>query len=158
MKKQLMAICLILTTIISACKKENQKEIDTEYPVIDIAAENSFPKQCSVVKRGETFVFRVSVSDNAELGSVSVDIHHNFDHHTHSTELESCNLESIKTPIKPLLVIQSYPIDAGLKAYEVQQQITVPTDVDPGDYHFMIRLTDKEGWQTIKGLSIKIIE
>jgi len=158
MKKQLMAICLILITIISACKKENQKEIDTEYPVIDVTAQNSFPKQCSVVKRGETFVFRASVSDNAELGSVSVDIHHNFDHHTHSTEVESCDLEPIKTPVKPFLLIQSYPISSGLKAYEVQQEITVPADVDPGDYHFMIRLTDKEGWQTIKGLSIKIVE
>lgn len=156
MKKQLTTICLILITIISACKKENQKEIDTEYPVIDITAENSFPKQCSEVKRGETFMFRASVSDNAELGSVSVDIHHNFDHHTHSTEVESCDLEPVKTPVKPFLLIQSYPIPSGLKTYEVQQEITVPADVDPGDYHFMIRLTDKEGWQTLKGLSIKI--
>lgn len=152
-----MVISLILITIISACKKENQKEIDTEYPVIDITVESSFPKQCSIVKRGETFIFRASVSDNAELGSVSVDIHHNFDHHTHSTEVESCDLEPIKIPIKPILLIQSYPIPAGLKVYEVQQEIAVPADVDPGDYHFMIRLTDKEGWQTIKGLSIKIV-
>nr|WP_229206214.1 DUF4625 domain-containing protein [Dyadobacter fermentans] len=36
------------------------------------------------------------------------------------------------------------------------QQIDVPADIDPGDYHFMIRLTDKEGWQTIRGISIKI--
>nr|WP_244939634.1 DUF4625 domain-containing protein [Arcticibacter tournemirensis] len=32
----------------------------------------------------------------------------------------------------------------------------MPADADPGDYHFMIKLTDKEGWQTIKGLSIKL--
>ena len=146
MKKQLMVMGLILITMISACKKENQKDIDTEYPVIDITAESSFPKQCSVVKRGETFMFLASVSDNAELGSVSVDIHHNFDHHTHSTEVESCgDLEPIKTPIKPFLLIKSYPITAGLKAYDVQQEIAVPSDVDPGDYHFMIRLTGQGG-------------
>lgn len=28
--------------------------------------------------------------------------------------------------------------------------------IDAGDYHFMIRVTDKEGWQTMKGLSLKI--
>ena len=35
-------------------------------------------------------------------------------------------------------------------------EIKVPENVDSGDYHFMILLTDEEGWQTIKGLSIKI--
>lgn len=141
----------------SACKKDsNKEEIDTEYPGINITAATAFPKQCSTVKRGEKFTFRVQLSDNAELGSVSVDIHHNFDHHTHSTEVESCGLDAKKTAIKPFLLIQTYPISAGLKSYEVQQEITVPADVDPGDYHFLIRLTDKEGWQTIKGLSIKI--
>ncbi|RYD73590.1 MAG: DUF4625 domain-containing protein, partial [Sphingobacteriales bacterium] len=25
-----------------------------------------------------------------------------------------------------------------------------------GDYHFLIRITDKAGWQTIKAISIKI--
>lgn len=157
MKKQLLVMCLILITIVSACKKEDQKKIDTEYPVIDVTAASSFPQQCSTIERGETFVFRARLTDNVELGSVSVDIHHNFDHHTHSTEVESCDLEPIKTPVNPFLLIKSYPISAGLKAFEVEQEIRIPTDVDPGDYHFMIRLTDKEGWQTINGLSIKII-
>ena len=157
MKKQFIFIVLTIATLFSACKKDSNKEaIDTEYPEINITSANAFPKQCSTVKRGEKFMFRAQLSDNAQLGSVSVDIHHNFDHHTHSTEVESCGLDPIKTPVKPFLLIQAYPISAGLKAYEVQQEITVPTDIDPGDYHFMIRLTDKEGWQTIKGLSIKI--
>jgi hypothetical protein len=34
----------------------------------------------------------------------------------------------------------------------------VPEDVDTGDYHFLIKVTDKEGWQAIRGLSIDIIE
>jgi len=157
MKKQFIFIVLTIATLFSACKKDSNKEaIDTEYPEINITSANAFPKQCSTVKRGEKFMFRAQLSDNAQLGSVSVDIHHNFDHHTHSTEVESCGLDPLKTPVKPFLLIQAYPISAGLKAYEVQQEITVPTDIDPGDYHFMIRLTDKEGWQTIKGLSIKI--
>ena len=157
MKKKLIGIGLILIAAFSACKKDSSKEaIDTEYPEINITAANVFPKQCSTVKRGEKFIFRAQLSDNAQLGSVSVDIHHNFDHHTHSTEVESCGLDPLKTPVKPFLLIQAYPISAGLKTYEVQQEITVPDDIDPGDYHFMIRLTDKEGWQTIKGLSIKV--
>jgi len=157
MRKPILFISLIILLVTGACKKDSTSEIDTEYPVINIESAKAFPKQCSTVKRGETFFFRAELSDNTALGSVSIDIHHNFDHHTHSTELASCDMEAVKTPVTPFLLIQSYPIPAGLGSYEVQQQITVPANVDPGDYHFMIRLTDKEGWQTIKGLSIKVI-
>ncbi len=157
MKKRLIGFFLILIVGGSACNKDgNREEIDTEYPVIDVSGMNAFPRQCDVLKRGERFIFRAQIKDNSELGSVSVDVHHNFDHHTHSTEVETCGLEPKKTPVKPYLLIQSFPIPEGLTSFEVQQEITVPADVDPGDYHFMIRLTDKEGWQTIKGLSIKI--
>jgi hypothetical protein len=157
MKQPLLYLSIIALFIAGACKKDSSNEIDTEYPVIDISSSGAFPKQCSTVKRGDKFIFRAQLSDNTTLGSVSVDIHHNFDHHTHSTEVESCSMDAIKTPVKPFLLIQSYPIPAGLASFEVQQEITVPTDIDAGDYHFMIRLTDKEGWQTIKGLSVKVI-
>lgn len=157
MKKKLLGLSLVFLAGISACKKDgNQQEVDKEYPQINVTAANAFPRQCSTIKRGQKFTFRAQLSDNAELGSVSVDIHHNFDHHTHSTEVESCNMDAIKTPVKPFLLIQSYAIPAATKSYDMQQDITVPADIDPGDYHFLIRLTDKEGWQTIKGLSIKI--
>jgi len=155
MKKRII-ISLLIIAGFSACKKDNQEAIDTEYPAIDVTGTTAFPQQCSTVKRGEKFIFRAQLNDNTQLGSVSVDIHHNFDHHTHSTEVESCSMDPKKTPVKPFLFIQTFPIPAGLKTYEVQQEIIVPSDIDPGDYHFLIRLTDKEGWQTIKGLSIKI--
>ncbi|RZM22916.1 MAG: DUF4625 domain-containing protein [Pedobacter sp.] len=157
MKITKLAFPLIaLAVLLNSCSKSEQKEIDTEYPVINNAAQNAFPKQCSVIKRGEKFVFRAQLNDNVELGSVSIDIHHDFDHHTHSTEVSDCGLDPVKAPVKPFLLIQSYSIPTASKTFEVQQEITVPADVDPGDYHFLIRLTDKAGWQTIKGISIKI--
>lgn len=147
---------LAVSALITACSSDNDV-VDTEYPVIDISASNAFPVQCSQVNRGQKFTFRASFNDNAALGSYSLDIHHNFDHHTHSTEVSDCETDPVKKPVKPLLYINSVSIPDGLKNYEAVQEITIPEDVDPGDYHFMIRLTDKEGWQTIKGLSIKIL-
>ncbi|HEY9257955.1 DUF4625 domain-containing protein [Chitinophaga sp.] len=157
--KKIISCVLLLATILllSNCSKDKDTPIDTTYPEINITTPDAFPKQCSILKRGEKIVFRAMLSDNAQLGSVSLDIHHNFDHHTHSTEVESCGLDPKKSPVTPFLFIQSFPIPAGLKTYQPAIDITVPANVDPGDYHFMIRLTDKEGWQTIKGLSIKII-
>jgi len=154
-KLHLLVFGLLLLLGIAGCKKD-KKEIDTEYPVIDISATDAFPKQCSNLKRGQKFVFRATLSDNIELGSVSVDIHHNFDHHTHSTEVNDCDMEAVKAPVNAFLLIKSFDIPAGQKSYQIAQEIEVPANVDTGDYHFMIRLTDKEGWQTIKGLSIKI--
>jgi hypothetical protein len=157
MRKHLFYTILPALFFAASCKKDSSAEIDTAYPEINISGTSAFPLQCSTVKRGEKFSFRAELNDNVALGSVSVDIHHNFDHHTHSTELAACSMEAVKVPVKPFLLIQTFPIPSGLSRYEVNQEITVPADIDAGDYHFMIRLTDKEGWQTIKGLSIKII-
>ncbi len=153
-KQQLSLLFLTLLLALSACKKDKE-EIDTEYPTIDVTG-TAFPQQCAVIKRGEKFVFKAKLNDNVELGSVSIDVHHNFDHHSHSTEVNDCGLAAVKQPVKPFLVIKDFPLPAGQKTYEVAQEVTVPADIDAGDYHFLIRLTDKTGWQTLKGLSIKI--
>lgn len=141
-----------------SCEKDNdENSVDDEHPVIDLSGD-AFPVQCSTLKRGETFTFKTKFSDNVELGTYSIDIHHNFDHHTHSTEFEECDLQPKKEPVKPFLFIKSYDIPSGQKTYEAVQQIEVPADIDPGDYHFMISISDHVGWNTIKGLSIKITE
>lgn len=155
MKIKSLCLLAIVLLAISGCKKES-KDVDTVYPTIDISSADAFPKQCSTVKRGEKFLFKATLSDNVQLGSVSVDIHHNFDHHSHSTEVNDCGFEPIKIPVKPLLLIKDFPLPSGQRNYQITQEISVPADVDLGDYHFLIRLTDQAGWQTIKGLSIKI--
>ncbi|MCH7409496.1 DUF4625 domain-containing protein [Belliella sp. DSM 111904] len=154
MKKNLNIIFLTLLALVFGC--EEKMEIDTEYPEIIMTIPDAFPVQCSTLKRGESFTFRVLLHDNVALGSYSLDIHHNFDHHSHSTEVEECDLNPMKTPVNPFLFIRNYPIPAGQRNYETSMDIEVPLDIDPGDYHFMIRVTDKEGWQTLRGISIKI--
>ena len=120
------------------CQKEEDEPIDIEAPLINIAGANAFPVQCSEIQRGEKFTFRAKLSDS------------------HSTEVEECDLAPKKSPVKPFVFIKSYPIAPGLKAYETNVEIEVPEDIDPGDYHFMIMVTDASGWSDIKGLSIKI--
>lgn len=149
------SLSILTVLLLSNCKKD-AAEIDSSYPEININASTAFPKQCSVIKRGEKFTFRALVSDNVELGALSVDIHHNFDHHSHSTDVSNCNMDAVKTALKPYLLIKQVNIPSGQKTYEATAEFDVPADVDAGDYHFLIRLTDKAGWQTIKGISIKI--
>lgn len=155
MNMKIYKLVLIMIFLLTACGEEENPAIDLEYPEI-IDTENTFPVQCSIVERGGKIQFKALFRDNVELGGYSLDIHHNFDHHTHSTEVNDCNPNPIKTAVDPMLFIQAYTIPTGLAEYEAEAEIDVPSDIDPGDYHFMIRLTDKEGWQTIQGISIKI--
>ncbi|MBD1432994.1 DUF4625 domain-containing protein [Sphingobacterium sp. DN00404] len=160
MKKKLRLIGTVAAAmcILWSCKKDNDETtVDNHAPVIDLTGD-AFPVQCSTLKRGGSFIFKTKFSDNVELGTYSIDIHHNFDHHTHSTEFEECELQPKKEPVKPFLFIKSYDIPSGQKNYEAVQQIEVPADIDPGDYHFMISISDHVGWSTIKGLSIQIVE
>lgn len=146
----LIAICLL------SC---NKNEIDDEPPVIIMNETHHFPNSCDTIYMGEAFVFRATFTDNKELGAFSIDIHQNFDHHSHSTEVEDCTLDLPKNPTdKVLLFIKSYDIPNGLTTYEAEVVIEVPDDVDAGDYHFSLSLTDREGWQRIRGVSIKVLE
>lgn len=150
-----VSLTSIACILFSNCSK-NSESPDTDYPTIDTSVADAFPLQCSVINRGETFTFKARFSDNRALGSYSIDIHHNFDHHSHSTEVNDCDMDPVKSAVNPLLYIKTFPIADGRVEFDASADITVPEDVDPGDYHFLIRLTDKEGWQTIRGISIKV--
>jgi hypothetical protein len=133
-------------------------EKDDVLPIIDMTANEAFPKTCDVVYRGESFTFEATFTDNVELGSFSIEMHNNFNHHTHSTDIVDCEMEPIKSAVNPLLFIDEFDIPEGQKSYEATVEIAIPSDVDTGDYHFMVRLTDAAGWQALKGISVKIAD
>lgn len=156
--KILTGLLLILVVFIT-CNKE---EIDDQKPEIDLTISGAFPQNCETLYFGEPFIFKALFSDNAELGSFSIDIHNNFDHHSHSTEVTECSLDPTKAPANPYVSIEDYDIPEGQDSYETSIVITIPNsdskgEFDEGDYHFFISLVDKEGWSVQKGLNIKIL-
>lgn len=155
MKNIAIITVLIFTLSFWSCTKE---EIDDLKPQIDLTIAGAYPVNCSTVQRGSTLNFKAKFTDNVALGSYSVDLHHNFDHHNHSTSVETCNLGPIKTPISPFTFIQDYTIPSGQTEYIATGSILIPNNIDAGDYHFMYKVTDASGWQMINGFSIKIVE
>ncbi len=158
--KYLIIASLLMLPIFSTCTKET--ETDKEKPKIELDFGYAFPVNCDTLYFGETFNLRVRFSDNSELGSFNIDMHNNFDHHSHSTEVTECNLDPVKTPVNPYTYIDDFDIDEGLNVFETNIPITIPSgnsngNFDDGDYHFFISLTDKEGWSAQKGLSVKIL-
>jgi hypothetical protein len=144
-------IIIIVFFALSACGDEDK---DMQKPEIQI----NFPQNCQELQRSESFTFTAHFSDNAELGNYNIEIHNNFDHHSHSTDNVECELDNKKTPVKAWVFNQDYPIPVGQKAFEGSVEIAVPADIDAGDYHFMVRLTDKSGWQQLAAVSVKITE
>jgi hypothetical protein len=153
--KKPIFILLVVAILSAGC---NPDDHDDELPLIDMTAAGAFPKNCVTVYRGEPVVFRAVFTDNAELGSFSLEMHHNFDHHTHSTDAEQCATDPVKTPVSPFRWIENYTIPKGLQHYEAVATINIPEGVDTGMYHLTIRLTDAAGWQTFKGISVRIAE
>ncbi|MBW6458982.1 MAG: DUF4625 domain-containing protein [Bacteroidales bacterium] len=136
--------------------------MDKEKPTIDLSIQDAFPVNCDTLYFGESFTMRVRFTDNVELGSFSIEIHQNFDHHSHSTEVTECNMDPIKAPVNQYLFIQDYDIPAGLSEHVTDLTITIPSGnahgpFDTGDYHLYISLTDAEGWSAQKGLSVKMV-
>lgn len=155
-----LPIALSILFIASSC--DDDSNIDTEKPFIDNSIVDAFPNNCDTLYFGETFTLKLLFTDNLELGSYSIDIHHNFDHHSHSTEVSQCSFDDDKEAVNPFTFIDDYAIPDGLNEYFTNVSISITDSnesgiYDEGDYHFFIRLTDKEGWSIQKGLSIKML-
>ncbi len=162
MKIRFLYIYILLLFFVLSCTDE---KVDDQTPEIDLSFEEAFPTNCDTLYFGEAFTIKALFTDNVELGSVtafSIDIHNNFDHHSHSTEVTECSLDDVKDPVNPLLLIQSFDLPEGQTRYETSFEINLETGdedgiYDEGDYHFFMNVTDKEGWTASKGLSIKIL-
>jgi hypothetical protein len=160
--KHLSVLLIVLTLSIHLFSGCTRDEVDMVKPEIHLDIDGAGPLQCDTLYFGEPFKFRMNFSDNLELGSYSLDVHHNFDHHSHTTEINLCQMDPPKMPVNPWIFIQDFPISKGLTLYEADRWIEIPSgngdgEFDEGDYHLVIRVTDQSGWSAYKGLSIKIL-
>ena len=155
MKKNILTISLLCA--LCACSSSDDTK-DTQQPVITEQGVTADPIDCQVYQRGQVIPFNYVFTDDTELGAYNIEIHNNFDHHTHSTSATECTIEAQKQPVKPWVYNQDFAIPAGQKQYTARIDIPIPADIDPGDYHFMVRLTDRAGWQQLKAVAIKITE
>lgn len=147
---------ILAMVIFNSCSSDDSSSNDTTKPTIDMTIADAFPTSCATIQRGTTISFKALFKDNEQLGSYSINIHNNFDHHSHDTEVDACSFDPIKTPINPWIKTITFDIPPHLTAFTATQEIEIPADIEPGDYHFMIQLTDINGWATMRGVSFKI--
>jgi hypothetical protein len=154
----MMALACVFTLSLSSCSSSDDDEKDMQQPVITGQGITANPIDCQVYQRGETIPFHYVFTDDTELGNFNIEIHNDFEHHTHSGSAIECEMDAKKDPVNPWVYNRDYTIPAAQRSYDARIDIPIPADIDPGDYHFMVRLTDKAGWQQLKAVAIKIVE
>lgn len=154
MKKTLFIIIAIVS--IFACTRE---EKDMTPPEILSVGNVACPMQCEEFSKGGVIEFTYAFKDDVELGSYNIEIHSNADHHTHGTEAAECSHDEDHdhgAGNKPWVYNKDFSIPSGQKYFAASQVIPIPADIDEGEYHFMIRVTDASGWQQLRSLEIFI--
>lgn len=151
-------LIVLLVLILASCSSDDSTNKDEEKPTISVNYTDGFPQGCEELTKGETYTFKALVTDNKALAAYSLDIHHNFDHHTHDDQGATCDLGVVKESVNPFIYIENFSIEEGLTSYEINISITIPEDIDTGDYHCAYSVTDLTGWQARTSIDIKIIE
>jgi hypothetical protein len=123
--------CLLALSIITfaGCKEDG----DAEKPVIYLEE----PAEGDELQIGGAngVHFEAEFSDNENLASYKVDIHPNFDGHTHTRSTS----ETVDFELN-----QSWLI-SGKNASIHHHEIKIPENATPGDYHLMVYCTDAAG-------------
>ena len=154
----LMALITILTLSFNACGSDDDKDMTP--PVISADGITANPINCQQYHPGDVIPFHYVMLDNQELGNFNIEIH-NHDHemgecdddeeHEHEHEHEHSEGNA-------WVYNRDFTIPAGQRQYDARVDIPIPADAALGDYHFMIRLTDRAGWQQLHAVAIKITE
>lgn len=156
MKQTILSFTLLCALCACSSAEENESR-DMTLPVISEEGIVANPIECQEYHPGDVLPVQYVFTDNVELGNYNIEVHNNFDHHTHSGSAVECELEPQKEAGAHAWVFnQDYAIPAGQRSYTARVDIPIPADAETGDYHFMIRLTDRAGWQQLKAVAIKI--
>ncbi|ODS76779.1 MAG: hypothetical protein ABS46_18960 [Cytophagaceae bacterium SCN 52-12] len=108
------------------CGKNDPEAQDTEAPVITVAS----PVTGSTFEAGSQIRFEAEIEDNAGLAICNVNIHSNFDGHSHA-----------RIAASPLSFEKSFTL-TGKKA-SISELIDIPSDATPGNYHFIVKAIDE---------------
>ena len=126
MKQLLAAVFLTGTLALHSCKDEESKDLTP--PAITIISPDTDEK----VDGGESIEVRGTITDNSGLSQYKLEIHDDFDGHWHLKKA-------------PAAFEWDTIVNLSGTSHDLKLDIAVPSDVQAGPYHFVIRATDKDG-------------
>ena len=88
--------------------------------------------------------FEMDLSDDVMIKSYMIEIHSNFDHHSHGKSRAAATGEATVD----FSFNRSYDISGKKTAHIHHHDIIIPANATPGDYHLMVYCTDAAGNET----------
>ncbi|MDR3252152.1 MAG: DUF4625 domain-containing protein [Tannerella sp.] len=113
-------------------------ESDTTPPVINLIE----PENDELLHIGGEVHFEMELSDDEGLKSYKVEIHNNFNSHTHELTVRSAGEDENTTPFA---FNKSWDVSGKKNASIHHLEIVIPENATPGHYHFMVYCTDEAG-------------
>ena len=128
------ALCLLAVSAVlfTACEKENDSDVTK--PVIKLAEPEEGDSLLIGYPKG--VYLEMDLSDNVMLRSYKIDVHNNFDGHSHTKAGDGTT---------PFSFTKEYDLKDKREAHVHHHDIKIPDTATPGKYHLMIYCTDAAG-------------
>lgn len=133
----IISLLVMIVPVFVACGDSDNPLSDTTKPVIELKSPSE--GQALAIGSEHGVHFEMDLSDDVLLKSYKIDIHSNFDHHSHDTKAVGSTVDFVFS--------RSYDVSEQRTAHIHHHDILIPADATPGDYHLMVYCTDAAGNQ-----------
>lgn len=122
--------------VFSSCS--NDDDVDTTAPVIELDE----PEDGDELLIGAGVHFECDFKDDVMLGSYMIEIHNNFDGHSHKTQSRAAGEE-------PFFFKKSYDLSGLRNSHVHHHDVVIPENAQEGNYHLVVYCTDAAGNQSL---------
>lgn len=135
---------ILFGLIFIACKNNQKEELDTQKPSINIISPVSGTKFLT----GQNMSIELKFTDNLNLSQYKIEIHPNFDGHSHG--------KTLNEGVSPWEWDTIVNMDG--KEHLSQFQLPIPQNTQAGSYHFSVMCTDAAGYEApLKFIELTLI-
>ncbi len=135
---------VIFSWLFTSC---DDKDRDTTPPVIDLQSPSE--EEALLIGDEHGIHLEMDLSDDIMLLSYKIEIHSNFDGHTHDDHDTRAGEETV-----PFHFEESYDVSGKNAVHIEQDDIRIPANATPGEYHLMVYCTDASKNETYVARSI----
>lgn len=142
----MVSLLATVTFMFSSC--DNDDSSDTIKPLIELHE----PEEGQALEIGNEHGvhFEMDLSDDVMLKSYKIEIHSNFDHHSHGGNSRAVQ-ETVDFSFN-----RSYDVSGQKTVHIHHHDIVIPANATAGDYHLMVYCTDAAGNESYIARNIKL--
>lgn len=131
----IISLFVMTSSLFTACSHNDDPLADTTKPVI--ALESPAEGEVLAIGGEHGVHFEMDLSDDVMLKSYKIEIHNNFDHHSHGTRVAEATVA--------FTFHKSYDVSGQKTVHVHHHDIQIPANATPGEYHLMVYCTDAAG-------------